>query len=136
MTRFQNIWAEQAFPPRSDPDIMLYEGFLDATDRSLCEQAITDEPASLAGQSFPFSDQRLPELLFRYRARNFPDTLTEAEMAQWQEHCQLQWSEGSFTLAQFEQELAEERARSEITARTETALDQLEAWVRSLCVSG
>jgi len=75
-------------------------------------------------------------LLFRYRARNFPETLTEAETAQWQEHCQLQRSEGTFTLAAFEQELAEERARPEMTDRTAAALDQLEIWVRSLCVSG
>jgi exodeoxyribonuclease-1 len=115
---------------------MLYDGFLGDGDRQLCEQAINDDPVSLVGQSFPFSDQRLPELLFRYRARNFPETLTEAETAQWQEHCQLQWSEGSFTLAEFEQELAEERARPEITERTATALDQLQTWVSSLCVSG
>ena len=136
VARFQSIWAEQAFPPRSDPDLMLYDGFLDDGDRNLCEQAINDDPVSLAGQSFPFSDQRLPELLFRYRARNFPETLTEAETAQWQEHCQLQRSEGTFTLAAFEQELAEERARPEMTERTAAALDQLEIWVRSLCVSG
>ena len=55
---------------------------------------------------------------------------------QWQEHCQLQRSEGSFTLAEFEQELAEERARPEMTERTAAALNQLEVWVRSLCVSG
>jgi exodeoxyribonuclease-1 len=136
VSRIQTVWAEQSFPPRSDPDLMLYDGFLGEGDRKLCEQAINDEPASLAGQSFPFSDQRLPELLFRYRARNFPETLSETERAQWQEHCQLQRSEGSFTLAQFEQALAEERARPEVNERTVKALDQLEAWVRSLCVGG
>jgi exodeoxyribonuclease-1 len=136
VARIQSVWAEQSFPPRSDPDLMLYDGFLGDGDRKLCEQAITDEPASLTGQSFPFSDQRLPELLFRYRARNFPETLSETERAQWREHCELQRSEGSFTLAQFEQALAEERARPEMTERTEKALNQLETWVRSLCVGG
>ena len=33
-------------------------------------------------------------------------------------------------------DLAEERARPEMTERTAAALDQLEIWVRSLCVSG
>ena len=33
-----------------------------------------------------FDDARLDELLFRYRARNFPATLTEAEQQRWEEH--------------------------------------------------
>ena len=60
----------------------------------------------------------------------------DAEIAQWREHCQLQWQEGSFPLAQFEAELAEERARSEVTETTLTALNQLEEWVRALSVEG
>jgi exodeoxyribonuclease-1 len=40
----------------------------------------------LAEQRPAFADERLSELLFRYRARNFPHTLTDAEQQQWQEH--------------------------------------------------
>ena len=36
-------------------------------------------PQALAGQCPVFADERLPELLFRYRARNFPQTLTDAD---------------------------------------------------------
>ena len=105
-------------------------------DRSLCDRAIAEDPAALGGQSFPFADPRLPEMLFRYRARNFPHTLSDAEAAQWREHCQLQWQEGFFSLTQFEAELAEERARPEVTENTLTALNQLEEWVRALSVEG
>lgn len=42
-------------------------------------------PETLAQQSFAFADARLPEMLFRYRARNFPATLAPAERAQWDE---------------------------------------------------
>jgi exodeoxyribonuclease-1 len=35
-----------------------------------------------------FATTRLEELFFRYRARNFPDTLNDAEQARWQQHCQ------------------------------------------------
>ena len=136
VTRFQSLWQERTFPPRSDPDHMLYEGFVSAADRSLCEQAVSEDPASLASQTFPFADQRLPELLFRYRARNFPDSLTEPEIAQWLEHCQCQRREGSFPLAQFKVELAKERARPELTEITANALDQLERWVETLSVEG
>ena len=136
VSRFQSLWQEQNFPERSDPDQLLYDGFVSDGDRSLCDQAIAEDPAALTSQSFPFADQRLPEMLFRYRARNFPDTLNDAEIAQWREHCQLQWQEGSFPLAQFEAELAEERARPEVTETTLTALNQLEEWARALSVEG
>ena len=136
VSRFQDLWQERIFPERSDPDQLLYDGFVSDGDRSLCDQAIAEDPAALAGQSFPFADQRLPEMLFRYRARNFPDTLSDEEAAQWREHCQLQWQEGSFSLAQFETELAEERARPEVTEITLAALNQLEEWVRALSVEG
>ena len=136
VSRFQDLWQERIFPERSDPDQLLYDGFVSDGDRRLCDQAIAEDPAALAGQSFPFADQRLPEMLFRYRARNFPDTLSDEEAAQWREHCQLQWQEGSFSLAQFETELAEERARSEVTEITLAALNQLEEWVRALSVEG
>ena len=135
-SRFQGLWQEQSFPERSDPDQLLYDGFVSDGDRSLCDQAIAEDPAALTSQTFPFADQRLPEMLFRYRARNFPDTLSDEEAAQWREHCQLQWQEGSFSLAQFETELAEERARPEVTEITLAALNQLEEWVRALSVEG
>ena len=44
-------------------------------------------PQALADKRPAFADPRLDELLFRYRARNFPETLHAAERAQWQEHC-------------------------------------------------
>ena len=134
VSRFQELWQARSFQEQADPDQLLYDGFVSDGDRSLCDQVIAEDPATLASQSFPFADQRLPEMLFRYRARNFPDTLSDEEAAQWREHCQLQWQEGSFPLAQFEAELAEERARPAVTEKTLTALNQLEEWVRALSV--
>ena len=139
-TRFveglQAIWQGRDFPERSDPDQMLYDGFIDSADRSLCEQVVGASPADLVTQRFPFTDQRLPELLFRYRARNFPDTLSADETAQWRDHCRLQHSEGGFTLTDFETALAEERNRQDLTTKTEHALQQLESWVRALSMQG
>jgi exodeoxyribonuclease-1 len=38
---------------------------------------------------------RLEELLFRYRARNFPHTLDESEQQRWQEHRAARLLEGA-----------------------------------------
>jgi exodeoxyribonuclease-1 len=53
----------------------------------------TADPAQLAQEQWPFDDERLPELLFRYRARNFPDTLNFAEQERWRIFCQQRLSE-------------------------------------------
>ena len=136
VARFQDIWRERAFPPRIDPDQMLYDGFVNDADRALCQRILQQEPAALATQSWPFSDPRLPELLFRYRARNFPDSLSTDERHQWHEHCQLQRQEGDFNQCTFTLAMAEERARADITQATTRALDALDQWVRDLSVEG
>ena len=43
--------------------------------------------AELAHARTGFDDPRLAELLWRYRARNFPTTLTPDEQQRWQQHC-------------------------------------------------
>ena len=136
VARFQDIWEERAFTDRCDPDVMLYDGFIGNGDRALCERVLSSAPEALATQAFPFEDRRLPELLFRFRARNFPDTLSEDETAQWHEHCREQIERGPFTLQQFEIELAEERARPEVTSVTLAALNELETWVMALSARG
>lgn len=86
------IYAEEEFAPNSDPEQQLYDGFIGDRDRRLCEQVRLAEPAQLARQQWPFDDQRLPELLFRYRARNFPDTLNSEEQQRWKLFCQQRLS--------------------------------------------
>ena len=74
------------------PEQQLYDGFLGDRDRRLCEQVRTAEPEQLARDEWPFDDERLPELLFRYRARNFANTLTVEEQQRWYTFCQQRLS--------------------------------------------
>lgn len=84
--------ARPGFAELTDPDFMLYAGgFFSAADkrvmaevRAMSAQALVAQSAQLAGA---FTDARLPEMLFRYRARNFPHTLTAAEQQVWREFC-------------------------------------------------
>ena len=45
-------------------------------------------PAEQLSADWQFQDPRLNTLLFRYRARNYPATLTHEEMQKWQHHRQ------------------------------------------------
>jgi len=74
-------------PPESgrrDPELALYGGFLSDADRRACDAVRATPPAGLAGAAFAFEDPRLPELLFRYRARNYPETLDAEEREAWE----------------------------------------------------
>lgn len=81
------LYGEEAFSSVDDPEQQLYAGFIGDRDRRLCERVRTLDPHQLALETWMFDDERLPELLFRYRARNFPDTLNEEERMAWAEFC-------------------------------------------------
>jgi exodeoxyribonuclease-1 len=86
--KVQAIYAGEDFTPSQDPEQQLYDGFIGDRDRRLCEQVRIADPVQLSQEHWPFDDERLPELLFRYRARNFPDTLSFEEQERWRIFCQ------------------------------------------------
>jgi exodeoxyribonuclease-1 len=66
----------------SDPDAALYSGFIDKTDKAKFSKARSSQ-----GQAeLVFNDTRLSELYFRFKARNWPESLSAAEQAQWSMH--------------------------------------------------
>lgn len=83
------IW-EQVYarpePAASDVDEDLYGGFVGSGDRRLLNDLRRMKPAQLAQASTDFQDSRLSEILFRYRARNFHETLSPDEQETWEEH--------------------------------------------------
>jgi exodeoxyribonuclease-1 len=87
------IYAREDFSVSQDPEQQLYDGFIGDRDRRLCEQVRSVDPAQLAQEQWPFDDERLPELLFRYRARNFPQTLNFEELERWRIFCQKRLSD-------------------------------------------
>ncbi|AZF39050.1 Exodeoxyribonuclease I [Pseudomonas sp. R4-39-08] len=91
--KLASVYAEEEFAPNADPEQQLYEGFIGDRDRRLCEQVRLAEPLQLGRQQWPFDDHRLPELLFRYRARNFPETLNNEEQQRWRLFCQQRLSD-------------------------------------------
>jgi exodeoxyribonuclease-1 len=67
---------------------MLYSGgFFSAADRLAMQSVSRADGDALAHHTFIFEDRRLPELLWRYRARNFPETLSADEREDWREFC-------------------------------------------------
>jgi exodeoxyribonuclease-1 len=106
--RMDGIWAELFSRPEArldvDVDEDLYGGFIGNEDRRVLQRLKALSPEQLAERQPGFVDERLEELLFRYRARNFPHTLSEAEQTRWHELRAARLHEGQgggLTLAAF-----------------------------------
>ena len=83
------IWSEVFQRPsegRPDVDEDLYGGFIGPSDRRRLDALRQLSAPELAGARQGFDDARLPELLFRYRARNFPAHLSADEAQRWEVH--------------------------------------------------
>jgi exodeoxyribonuclease I len=71
-----------------DPDLAIYNGgFFDTADKKTMTIIRSLSPEQLATAVLRFDDTRLPEMLFRYRARNFANTLNSDERHCWQTFC-------------------------------------------------
>ena len=75
--------------PAAVPDVDedLYGGFISPADRRTLDRLRALSGEQLASKQPAFGDGRLAELLFRYRARNFPATLNADELQRWLQHC-------------------------------------------------
>ncbi|MDE0714329.1 MAG: exodeoxyribonuclease I [Gammaproteobacteria bacterium] len=120
--------ASRDFPAAGDVDESLYGGFLNDHDRNLCRRIVSASPAELAAGGHDFHDERLPELLFRYRARNWPDSLDALEREQWQAHCEDRYHDECTGLEPYFERLAELRLEVGDDPSGVRVLDALEDW--------
>lgn len=130
---------------QTDPDFMIYSGgFFSAADKHAMARIRAANPDELAAWQVPFQDARLADLLFRYRARNFPDSLTVQEQASWQQYCaeallRSKQQEGAgVPLSEFTAEI--ERLRAELVGtedltHAEAMLEQLEGYAAEVCAT-
>ena len=91
------IWpAVFSRPEEAAPDVdeNLYGAFVGNEDRRRLNHLRALSPAELAHDRTGFDDDRLGELVFRYRARNFPETLSPADAQRWQAHRMARLLEG------------------------------------------
>lgn len=100
------VIASRALPKgavreKADADAALYENFISPADQNAMEclheseKDVSQFSADIAGGRISFEDPRLTELFFRYRARNYPQTLSEAEKGKWSDFCRDRLHDGN-----------------------------------------
>ena len=137
--KVRRVFAGAAEREPSDADASLYDGFIGDGDKRRCADVRATPPGALGGRDFGFQDPRLQELLFRYRARNWPETLSIEEKAHWDDYRRRRLVDESglseVTFAQYGAQIAELRATHAGDATRLALLDRLQDWGMQLNAS-
>lgn len=130
------VQNNQGFPEVNDVDQALYSGgFISAQTKTHMKMVRASSPERLAMLDFEFDDSRFNSLLFRYRARNYPQTLSQAELDKWLVHCRerIQFGgEGYLSMEQFALVLNEAAERHGDEPEKVRLLKDLYLWAQSL----
>lgn len=127
-----DVFADRSFESSRDPDVTLYDGFLSPRDTKLCTLVRKTDVADLADLNLVFDDPKLVELLFRYRARNWPESLSAADKGRWDEFRQDRImnpeSEAGINLKDYQRTLTEMAIDTSLTDHQRQVVSELLDW--------
>lgn len=115
------------FPRAKDVDGALYGGFVNDRDKPKMSAVRAADRETLAGFNPGFADERLAALLVRYKARNYPQSLTQDEREGWEAY---RAERIKSDLPRFSTELA--RLSREVNNDKAFLLSELHLWAESI----
>ncbi|CUS48913.1 MAG: exodeoxyribonuclease I SbcB [Idiomarinaceae bacterium HL-53] len=121
--------------PAEDVDQALYNDFFNPQSQSHMQMIRNLPPEQLAAKDFEFSDLRFSTLLFRYRARNYPATLSMVEQQRWLTHCRerIQFGGNGYLSAdEFMLALNNAAEREQDNPKNTRILKDLYIWIQNL----
>lgn len=124
--------VERDYGP-ADADGDLYGGFIGDADRRLFPRIRSAAPAALPRFAGQLHDERLKTLLFRYQARNWPESLDAGQRAEWEAWCRGRYLDsdgGEGSLAAYLTERESARTAAAVAGQV-GVLEDLDAWVRA-----
>ncbi|WP_430231102.1 exodeoxyribonuclease I [Nitrosomonas communis] len=139
MQRVAQAYSSMEFEASKDVDLALYDNFFSENDRIIMSAVRNASPRQLTHHHFEFQDKRLHELLFRYRARNWPDTLSANELQRWRNLCRQHLMEkncdNSMILTEFADKIKALRDAHKENAHIVQILNAIETWGRELATA-
>jgi len=133
--KLRSVYKSQSFASLQDPEQKLYDGFIADSDKRtmhLLRDASEDE---LTSSNFVFEDERLSQMLLRYKARNFPSSLSAPEKIEWHEFIKHRLSHGDEnvqSLQQFQNRVAELLNDDSLAEEKTTVLKSLQHYAAEL----
>jgi exodeoxyribonuclease I len=126
--KLRDVFTRQTFAKIDDPDARLYDGFLPDNDRAKLGAVRNAKPDELADFRPDFTDERLAELLTRYKARNYPHTLSGDERDSWEAY---RTDRLQHELPDYMQKLAQLSQQAQ-TTDSHFLLSELQLWAESI----
>jgi exodeoxyribonuclease-1 len=130
-----DVARKSRYAPESDPDFMIYDGFVGPEDKTKMRAVRVAKENELADLNLGFSDERLEGLLPRYKARNFSKSLTQDERAVWEEYKNQRITEGTkgqLALAQFAARIDELAKQNANDKNAKYLLEELRLYAESV----
>ncbi len=119
------------FKKSPDVEAQLYDGFINDADKLRVRTIAAASEKDLADFHPNFQDERLPELLLHYKARNFPRSLSADESVAWEKwrvaHLQAQLPDYMKSVQRL--------AGKELTDNQQFVLQELQLWLESIAPS-
>lgn len=136
--KVRQVFTKRAAYEPSDADAALYDGFASDTDKRFFATIRSSSPSHLKHFLSPWKPgSRYDELLFRYRARNWPDSLTHDESIRWNayrtDRLSKESSQSEYSFESYHREI--EKCRILANSEQQGLLDQLLAWGQSIKAS-
>lgn len=126
--------AQAGYPNSKSVDERMYDGFFNEADQIKMATVRVASPEQLADLHLDFADSRLSELLPLYKARNYPQSLSQDENIWWQNYLKDKLiSAGDKSLAsQFFVELEEAAKEYQNDSSKSFLLTEIQLYVESI----
>ncbi|GAB2195883.1 exodeoxyribonuclease I [Sessilibacter sp. MAH4] len=126
--KLNDVFSANPFNKSIEAEQSLYDGFIGNSDKSKCEQVRKASGSELASTLIAFEDKRLNDMLLRYRARNFPETLSYEEQELWHSYRVQKLTEpqpGCLTLDEFHEKVFTLQESGQLSAQKIQLLEDL-----------
>jgi len=130
-TKLAEVFTQQLFEKTENVERRLYDGFLDDMDKGLLPEVRTASSVEMASDTLHFRDERYQQLLFLYRVKNFPETLSDEEQHRWEElrfQRLTNSAEGYLTLEKYFSEIEQMLGEEAMSERDRNILRALQDW--------
>ncbi|MEO7478637.1 MAG: exodeoxyribonuclease I, partial [Lysobacteraceae bacterium] len=138
-TKVRQVYARPRDARVVDADAALYDGFVPDHDKRLFQKIRAAAPAALPAFVTQLQDPRLLELVFRYQARNWPESLDTEQQERWKayRHLRLDSDIGlsEYSFETYAASIARLRAERVDDGTAQVLLDALDDWGRTIAAS-
>lgn len=119
---------KEPYPKSSDVEGRLYDSFINDRDKIRIEAIRNASEKDLADFHPEFADERMDELLLRYKARNFPKSLSADEQSAWEKYRKDTFNSKIVSYSKSLTKLAEDNALDD---QKQFLIQELQLWAEA-----